>query len=107
MSRFAAVLQHQPGLAPRVTHAVAAGTRSAEDLATVLAPLAETEAELRAARYRRDAIGDRWDGALTTLKLGVRMGERKVAPGLYAALFARLARRRPKQRKARSKPAAN
>lgn len=95
--RLTAALQGEAGLSSLAQQAVVALQQAAEQMEVAQAPVAELEAAVRTARYRRDAIGDRWDAALALLRLKARLAESMGAPGLYAALFGRVARRRKKR----------
>lgn len=99
VERLAAALRREPKLSALVTEAAAALQREAERLAAAQAPVAALATEVRSLRYRRDAIGDRWDAALTALKWQTRLAESQGATGLYAALFGRVARRRKRRAK--------
>ena len=96
--RLAAALRCEAALSTPATTAAAALQREAERLGEAQVPVGALAAELRNLRYRRDAIGDRWDAALALLRLKARLAESMGAPGLYAALFGRVARRRSKPR---------
>lgn len=65
------------------------------------APIALLHDALTEARSDRDALSDRWDEALASLKRGAQAGIDEGAPGLYAALFGR-ASNRAKQRRSQT-----
>jgi len=94
VQRLTAALQREAGLSSQVQQAVVALQQAAEQVAMAQAPMAELEAAVRTVRYRRDAIGDRWDAALALLRLKARLAEDAGATGLYTALFRRVTRRR-------------
>lgn len=71
--------------------------RASQAVVDALPALEPLKAKLREARRRRDNLCDRWDSALSVLRLGARFAESTGAHGLYDGLFGRI-RRRPQRR---------
>jgi hypothetical protein len=103
--QLVAAVQRGKGTSKLTLKAAQAAEKAAHAVEQGLAEIERLHGNLRAARQRRDAVGQAWATALAALKRGARAAADEGAPTLYATLFDRPRPARTKSAKPPPAPA--